>query len=199
MPDHNTLLAVSAFSGLAGAILTQTLNGLFTYVNDKRKYRNEVKNQYRGKKVEIAESYYFMTGETMAILKKNINYRKNRNDARSESSLKFLNKEIKKVDAHLQKLNEEHWKHHLIGLYFEVTLSNNDIIAANTRTHLLFLKNLDISDQLVKAEGEEKETLYGLYNQSIFDLCSQYEAIYEMLGRDMSLVRQELQDDFRNN
>jgi hypothetical protein len=31
----------------------------------------------------------------MAILKKNINYRKNRNDARSESSLKFLSEEVK--------------------------------------------------------------------------------------------------------
>ncbi|WPU95551.1 hypothetical protein SNE25_08450 [Mucilaginibacter sabulilitoris] len=199
MPDNSTLLAVSAFSGLAGATLTQALSGLFTYVSDKRKYDNEVKNQYRSKKIEIAESYYFMTGETMAILKKNINYRKNRNDARSESSLKFLNEEIKKVDTHLQKLNEENWKHNLIGLYFDVTLSRNDIIAVNTMTHLLFLKNLDIADRLMKAEGEEKEGLYGLYNQSIFDLCGQYEAIYEILGNDMNLVKRELQDSFRSS
>jgi hypothetical protein len=197
MPDNNTLVAVSAFSGLAGAVITQALSGLFTYVNDKRRYGNEVRDQFRSKKIEIAESYYFVTGETMAILKNNINYRKNRNDARSESSLKFLSKEIKKVDAHLQKLHEENWKHSLIGLYFDVTLSNNEIIAANTRTHLLFLQNLDIADRLLKAQEGAKEELYGRYNQSIFDLCAQYETIYELLGKDMDRVKQELQNNFQ--
>ncbi|WP_183558477.1 hypothetical protein [Mucilaginibacter sp. SP1R1] len=199
MPDNNILIAVSAFSGLAGAILTQALSGLFTYVNDRRKYNNEVRNQFRAKKTEIAESYYFVTGETMAVLKKNINYRQNRNDARSDLSLKFLSEEIKKVDAHLQKLNDENWKHNLIGLYFDVALSHNEIIAANTRTHLLFLKNLDIADLLVKAQDGEKEMLYGLYNQSIFDLCAQYEAIYELLGKDMNKIKQELRYSFQNN
>ncbi|MDN3548824.1 hypothetical protein [Mucilaginibacter aquaedulcis] len=199
MPNNNTLIAVSAFSGLAGALLTQALSGLFSFINDRRKHRNDIENQYRTKKIEIAESYYFVTGETMAILRKNINYRRNRNNARSESSLKFLSEEIKKVDANLQKLNEENWKHNLISLYFDVRLSYKEIITANTRTHLIFLQNLDLADQLLNSTEENEEELYGRYNQSIFDLCAQYEAIYELLSRDMSGVKQELQRSFQRN
>jgi hypothetical protein len=55
--DNSTLIAVSAFSGLAGAIITQALTGLFAYIGDKRKADIELKSQYRTKKVEIAENY----------------------------------------------------------------------------------------------------------------------------------------------
>lgn len=196
MPDNNTLIAVSAFSGLAGALLTQTLTGLFTYYSDKRKSRLELHKQYRDKKIEIAENFYFMTGETMSILKKSVNIYKNRNDSRSESSLKFLSNEIKKLDAHLKKLNEENWKHNLIGLYFNISLSFNEIMEANTRSHVLFLKYLDISDKITKAAEADKEALYGQYNITIFDLCMQYDDIYNMLEKDMNKVKAELLDSF---
>ena len=196
MPDNNTLIAVSAFSGLAGALLTQTLTGLFTYYSDKRKSRLELHKQYRDKKIEIAENFYFMTGETMSILKKSVNIYKNRNDSRSESSLKFLGNEIKKLDAHLKKLNEENWKHNLMGLYFNISLSFNEIMEANTRSHILFLKYLDISDKITKAAEADKEALYGQYNITIFDLCMQYDDIYNMLEKDMNKVKAELLDSF---
>ncbi|MDR6942911.1 hypothetical protein [Mucilaginibacter pocheonensis] len=196
MPDNNTLIAVSAFSGLAGALLTQTLTGLFTYYSDKRKSRLELHKQYRDKKIEIAENFYFMTGETMSILKKSVNIHKNRNDSRSESSLKFLSSEIKKLDAHLKKLNEKNWKHNLMGLYFNISLSFNEIMEANTRSHILFLKYLDISDKITKAAEADKEALYGQYNITIFDLCMQYDDIYNMLEKDMNKVKAELLDSF---
>ncbi len=36
MADNATLISVSAFSGLAGALLTQTLTGLFAYFGKPR-------------------------------------------------------------------------------------------------------------------------------------------------------------------
>ena len=77
MADNTTLIEVSAFSGLAGALLTQMMTGIFAYFSDQRKYHHEIKNLYRSKKAEIGENFYYMTGEIMAIVKKNIGYWKN--------------------------------------------------------------------------------------------------------------------------
>ncbi|MGN8070916.1 hypothetical protein [Mucilaginibacter sp. SG564] len=195
MPDNNTLIAVSAFSGLAGALLTQTLTGFFAYISDKRKSGTDLKNQLRNKQIEIAEAYYFMTGETMAQVKKNINYWTNRN--RSDASFAYLQKEIKKLDARLEQLNTENWKHNLVSLYFQVSLSLDEILDTNTRTHALYLKTLDIADQLNKAKKEEQELLLGQYNLAIFDLCGQYELLYQMLEQDMQKVKTALLHSFK--
>ncbi len=46
MTDNLTLVEVSAFSGLAGGILSQALTGLFAYIGDKRKADIDVKKAY---------------------------------------------------------------------------------------------------------------------------------------------------------
>lgn len=70
MADNSTLISISAFSGLAGALLTQTVSGLFAYFSDKRKYNNVVRDLHRTKKIEIGENFYYITGEKMVIVKK---------------------------------------------------------------------------------------------------------------------------------
>ena len=197
MPDNNTLIEVSAFSGLVGAIITQGLTGLFSFYNDKRKDTTELNSQFRHKKTKVAESYYYMTGETMAILKKNINFWKTRNNLRGFSSLKFLNDEVKKLDIHLVNLNAHNWKHNLVGLYFDVTLSYNEIIEANSKSHLLYLSILDLAEKINNAASGFKDELYGQYNLRIFDLCSQYENTYLLLEQDMNKVKEELSKSFR--
>jgi len=192
MPDNSTLIEVSAFSGLAGAIITQCLTGLFAYYNDKRKVKAELQVQFRNKKVEIAETYFYITGETMAILKRNISFWKNRNDSRSTSSIKYLSEEVKKLDERLDRLNTENWKHNLVSLYFNVVLSYNEIIEANSKSHLIYLNILDLAEQINNATGELKEELYGQYNMNIFNLCSQYDEIYSLLKQDMARVKDEL-------
>ncbi|MFC0514593.1 hypothetical protein ACFFGT_10285 [Mucilaginibacter angelicae] len=57
-------------SGLAGALLSQGLTGMFTYIADKRKFRSDIKNQYRNKQVETAESYYLVTDGIWISLKR---------------------------------------------------------------------------------------------------------------------------------
>jgi hypothetical protein len=197
MTDNNDLIVLSAFSGLAGAILTQALTGLFTYLGDKRKARFELNNLYRQKQIEIAENFYYITGETMSVLKKSIEYWKDRNKPRSEASIEFFNKEMKRLDAYMEKLNAENWKHNLISLYFSVTLSYNEIIAANTKSHLLYLGLLDIAEKIKANTAEDKEKLLGQYHVGIFDLCAQYDHIYAMLERDMHAVKKELLRTFQ--
>ncbi|MDB5111084.1 MAG: hypothetical protein JWR67_2198 [Mucilaginibacter sp.] len=197
MVDNNTLIEVSAFSGLAGALLTQLISGLFTYFSNKRKYNIKLKNQYRNKKVEVGENFYFMNGERMAMVKKNIAFWKSRNNIRSESGLSFLNKERDKLNAYITKLNAENWKYNLINLYFNVSLSNNDIIEANVEAQTCFLKILDIADKLKKAvTDEEKDELFGLYSLYVFNLCAQYEDIYLKMEQDMNVVKHELSREF---
>ena len=43
MADNSTVIAISAFSGLAGSVLTQGISGTIAYFSDKRKQRNDVK------------------------------------------------------------------------------------------------------------------------------------------------------------
>lgn len=196
MPDQNTLIAASAFSGLAGALLTQALSGTLSYFTDKRRSHLEVKNQYRNKQVEIAETYYFVAGETMNILKKSVRFWKNRHDARGDTSLSFMQNEIKKTSAALDRLMADNWRHNLISLYFNVSLSHEELIASNTKSHELYLKILDIADQIALSDDNERDDLYGRYNLGIFDLCRQYDQIYDLLALDMQLIREALRQVF---
>ncbi|MDB5139134.1 MAG: hypothetical protein JWR12_1050 [Mucilaginibacter sp.] len=59
MADSTTLIEVSAFSGLAGALLTQIVTVVNNFLGDKRKLLADVANQWRSKKVEIAESFFY--------------------------------------------------------------------------------------------------------------------------------------------
>src|ERR1700744_3560233 len=97
MAEHNVIIAVSAFSGLAGAMLAQGISGMVTYFSDKRKQSNEVKNAFRAKKTEIGENFYYVTGEKVSITRTHILYWKKREFVDSEMSLAFLNGEMKKL------------------------------------------------------------------------------------------------------
>lgn len=194
--QESSLIALSAFSGLAGAILTQALTGLFAYFGDKRKSKIELNKQYRDKQIEVAEQFYFVTGETLTRLRKSIEHWKERNKARSETSIGFFNKEIKMLDAYMDKLNTDNWKHNLIDLYFNVTLSHSELIEANAKSHAIFLNLLDIADKFKKAKEADKDELLGQYHIGIFDLCSQYDDIYKMLESDMQTVKTALLKSF---
>lgn len=197
MAAEHTTLVISAFSGLAGALISQALTGLFAYYGDKRKAETELKNQYRNKKVEIAENYYYVTGETMSILKKSVQLWKGRNIPRSEASYKSMTESLRQADAQLKQMNIDNWKHNLIGLYFNVSLSYNELIAANNKSHELYLTVLDIESRLRGTDNKEDKEMYlGQYSVAIFDLCSQYDAVYDILASDMSKVKAELLRSF---
>jgi hypothetical protein len=196
MTDNGTLISLSAFSALAGAILTQIFTGLFSYLGDKRKFKIELNKAYRDKQVEVAEHFYFVTGETMTRLRKSIEHWKDRNKTRSEASIGFFNKEIKMLDVYMDKLNAENWKYNLIDLYFNVTLSHSELIEANAKSHAMFLNLLDIADKIKKGKEEDKDELLGQYHIGIFDLCSQYDDIYKMLESDMRTVKAALLNSF---
>lgn len=196
MADNTTLIEVSAFSGLLGALLTQMMTGIFAYFNDKRKYNHEVRNLYRVKKTEIGENFYYMTGEIMAVIKKNIGYWTNWNDSRSEASLEFLNKEMVKLNTYMDKLKTENWKFNLINLYFKVSMSNSEVIESNAKSQQLYLEVKDITDKIRKAPAKDQEALYQQYAVAVFYMCSQYEDLYSKMEHDANMVREEILQDF---
>jgi hypothetical protein len=173
MADHNTLIEISAFSALAGALVTQLMNGLFVYYSDKRKYRIEVKNAYRNKKIEIGENFYYLNGETMSLLKKSIAYWRKRN-----------------------QFYADNWKYNLVNLYFKVNLSIDEINEENQKSHGLFIKVRELADRIKDASEGDKEALYGEYSFSTYDLINQYEHIYSLLEQDMNVVKDELLREF---
>lgn len=195
MPANSTLIAVSAFSGLTGALLTQLMSGLFTYYGDKRKYRIEVKNSHRNKKIEIGENFYYLNGETMALLKKSIAYWKKRNKF-SEQNMEYIGKDIKRTEEQIAKVYAENWKYNLVNLYFNVKLSIDEINEENQKSHMLFLKVREIAERIKDSTEEDKNLLYGEYSFSTYDLISQYERVYDLLEQDMNTVKNELLKDF---
>jgi len=196
MSDNTTLVALSAFSGLAGAILSQALTGLFAYFGDKRKSKFELNKLYRDKQAEVAEQFYYVTGETMTMLRKNIEHLKDKTKLRSEASVTFFNKEIKALDSYMDKVKADNWKHSLISLYFNVSLSYDNLIKANNKSHALYLTLLDLTEKIKKATDQDKEDLLGKYYMCVFDLCSQYDDIYKMLEHDMQGVKTALLNSF---
>lgn len=196
MIDHVSFIELSA-SGLAGAVLTQALTGLFAYHGDKRKEDSALKMTYRNKQIEIAENFYFMTGESMTIIKRNIEYWKDRTKARSEASISFFRDEMKKLDDYFENLKATSWKHNLTGLYFNIDLSYAKLIAVNGRCHVMHLSLTDLAEQIRVKSGEEENKLLGVYFTMVFDLCSEYETIYQLLEKDMDKVKNELQHIFK--
>lgn len=199
MKEHQILVWVAAFSGLAGALLSQLMTGLFSYINDRRKQKNELSNQYRNKKSEIGENFYFMNGELMTMINKNIVYWKSRHNQRGESSLNFLNKEMGKLDEYQVKLHTENWKYNLISIYFDVPFNFREMLEANSRSHQFYLKILDLSDQIKKTAGQvqEQEILFQQYNILIFDFCSHLENIYSRMEDNMVAVKAALLSDYQ--
>ena len=196
MENNSILIQVSAFSGLIGALLTQALTGLFSYVGDKRKSNLELKTTFRTKQIDIAENFFFVTGEKMAIVKKNIGYWQNWNNSRSAASLEFLNKEMVKLNTYLEKLDADNWKSNLVSLYFDVSFTNDALIASNDQSKERYLKVLDITDELKHALPESKPDIYLLYDQAVKDLCSHYEKVYLQMSLDLDRVKQGLMQEF---
>ncbi|WP_162996268.1 hypothetical protein [Mucilaginibacter celer] len=46
-------------------------------------------------------------------------------------------------------------RHNLIGLYFDVALSYDELIVANNKSHELYLNVLDIEDKVKNAANDE--------------------------------------------
>jgi len=197
MADNNTVIAISAFSGLAGAILAQAISGTITYFSDKRKVNNEVKAAYRNKKMEIGENFYYVTSEKVSIIRSHIYYWKKREFIESETALAFLNSEMKKLGEQQDRLNADGWRFNLINLYFRVSLSSNTLTESNATSQRYYLQFLDAIDSLKKASEEEKfEELQARYAMILFDMCSHYEDLCKQMERDMDVVKQELLSEF---
>jgi hypothetical protein len=196
MPDNSILITVSAFSGLTGALATQIITSVNSYFIDKRKQTVEVSNQFRNKKVDIGESFYYITGEKMAAIKKNIRYWRNWNDSRGTASLSFLKKEMIKLNDYLEKLDGDNWKYNLINMYFDISLTTEEVLQLNAKTHQQYLTVLDITDKINSAEQIDKEEMYQDYALAIFNLCSFYEDTYHKMEKDMETVRKALLGTF---
>ena len=194
---NTNLTGIIAFSGLAGALLAQLISVVSAYLLEKRRYGQGIRNLYREKKLECGENFYFMNGERMDLIKKNTQYWKNWTVSRSQASRDHLNREMNKLIGYIEKINSENWKYNLINLYFEVSLNNERIHELNAQSHLKYLRVLDISEQIKKSQPADRPELEQQYALAIFDMCSHYEAIYEMLEQDMQTVKSAMLQEFR--
>ncbi|WPU91619.1 hypothetical protein SNE25_20080 [Mucilaginibacter sabulilitoris] len=199
MQNTGTLVILSAFSGLLGALLTQLMTGLFSYVNDRRKQQFELQKQYRGKRAEIGESFYFMHGELMSMIKKNIAYWKNRQDYRSEVTLQFLKLEIDRLDGYQSRLQTENWKYNLVGIYYHIPYDFADMLDDNKTSHELYLKVLDLSEVIRRTLPQEREDIYGNYLVVLNELIQHYEKVYLRMTENMEAVKTQLLQDFKSN
>ncbi|PTQ95501.1 hypothetical protein C8P68_1056 [Mucilaginibacter yixingensis] len=190
--ESNQIAWLTSLAGLAGALLTQLMTGLFSYVNDRRKQQLDLQKDYRNKRTEIGENFYFMNGELMAMIKKNIAYWHTRLDYRSDAALNFLRQEMDRLDAYQTKLHNENWKYNLIGIYFDTPYDFGEMLEDNKRSHELYLKVLDQSDIIRRTLPQERDDLYPEYQAALKRLCEHYQLIYEKMGTNMKAVKSAL-------
>jgi hypothetical protein len=183
-------------SGLVGALLSQIISAASVYWNESRKDKKEQRNRYREKKLEIGENFYFMNGERMDLIRKNIQYWKSKNLAMSEASRDHLNREMNKLIEYMDKISAENWKYNLINLYFKVSLNNGIVHELNAKSHALYLQALDISEQLKTAAPGILGELNERYAVAIFTMCTHYEQIYRALDADLHTVKTQLLAEF---
>jgi hypothetical protein len=138
-----------------------------------------------------------VTSEKVSIIRGHIHYWKKREFIGSETSLAFLNQEMKKLSEHLERLNADSWKYSLINLYYQVTLNQNNIIETNARSQAYYLRFLDAIDAIKKAHDEEKiNELQSRYAGILFEMCKHYEDLCRQMEQDMDRVRNELLQEF---
>jgi len=196
MNHPGILLEVSAFSGLAGALLSQVITALNGFFTDKRKYRTERRNAYFSKRNEVGENFYFIHGEVMAVIKKNTAVWQNRCSAQSQAGIEALNTEVTKFMAYLDKLYAENWKYNLTALYFPVTFTAAEMLEANQRSQRYRVAVLDLATAITDAPAAERGNLYEKYAVLIFEMCSHYENLYNRMEQDRMIVKNELLRDF---
>lgn len=194
--SESTLIEVSAFSGLAGAVLTQLFSGVLSYLGDRRKQAMERGSQFRLKRAEIGENFYFMNGELMVMIKKNVEYWRNLRGDRGESALAFLRSEMEKLDAYQAKLNSENWKYNLVGIYFDVPFDFEQMLVANNRSHELYLRVIELSGIIRQMLPMERDALYAEYQGAVSALCDHYVAVYDNMKENMDAVKKQLLSDF---
>lgn len=194
--DKNLLVTISAFAGLAGALLSQLMTGLFAYVNDNRKRKTELDNQYRTRKLEIGENFYFINGELMTMIRKNIDYWYNFRNDRSEQTLLSMKKAMEKLENYQVQLHTENWKYNLVSVYFRVPFEFDEIQQSNRRSHQLYILVDDLANKIRAAMPERQEELYKSYNMAIFDLCSHYEQVFARMQDNMTAIRIQLLAEF---
>lgn len=132
----------------------------------------------------------------MAVIRKNIDFWQNWNNGHSEASLEALGKEVSKFTAYMEKLYAENWKHNLIGLYFPITFTAEQVMESNAISKKYRLSILDLTAAIQRAAQEDQEPLYQAYALVIFDMCSHYEHLYEKMERDRAIVKTALLGDF---
>jgi len=93
-----------------------------------------------------------------------------------------------------EALNHIDGEHQVTDIYIEKNWQNIDKVQEAV---LLYLKVLDIADEIKKSTDSEKEELHGKYAVAIFEMCSHYEAVYRRIQEDMEMVRKELLAEFQ--
>jgi hypothetical protein len=197
METNNSIIWLSALSGLSGALLTQLMTGLFGYMSDRRKQKTELASQYRGKRTEIGENFYFMHGELMAMIKKNVAYWKNSEDFRSDATRLFLKQEMDRLDKLQIKLQTENWKYNLVGIYYDIPYTFPEMLDDNRVSHELYLSVLDHSENIRKTLPQERVELYPAFEHNVTQLIAHYENVYMRMEQNMNAVKKQLLQHFR--
>ena len=196
--DKNLILLIGALAGLVGALITQLFTGLFSYVNDMRKQRYELRNQFRLKRLEIGENFYFINTELLSMVRKNIDYWRNLRNDRNDETLSFMKKEMGKLDAYQVKLYTENWKYNLIDIYFNIPFDINEMEKVNEISHKLYITVIDVANKIQSIPVAEGDELFKSYNIAIFNLCSHYEQVYGKISENISIVKADLLQEFQS-
>lgn len=191
------IVILSAFSGLAGALVTQLITGIFAYISDKRKQHIDLDKDFRNKKLEIGENFYFVNGELMVMIRKNISYWLNLYQDCSEQTLLFMKKEMEKIDLYQQRLLRENWKFNLISIYFKLPFDREEMENANQKSRQLYWRVNDLSNKIKVCQDAVKlEEYHQKYANAIFDLYRHYEVLYDRMCENNDAIQKQLLKEF---
>lgn len=194
--NKDLLLALSALSGLAAALITQMMTGLFAHLNERRKRRNDLHDAYRAKKLDIGENYFFINGEMMDLVRKTISYWCNLRNEHDPATLSLMKKEMNRMENYQAKLFADNWRYNLVEIYFQIPFKSEHIRLANSRSRQLFIEVTDIANKIRLTEPGQSQILYQSYNVAILGLCAHYEELYIQIENNMTAVKKQLLAEF---
>ncbi len=195
MIDNNIFIPiVSAGSALLGVIVSQIITAINSKSSDHRKHNFEIIKTKLARKIEVGESFYYISGENLQLMKAMVHYIKTKSIVQSKLSKEFLQNGYTRLHADFEKIKSDNHSANLINLYFNVGVSFELISKSDLEAKNIFLNLYELNSEYSRSTNSAayNERLAEGIAKEMINLCNHFEKSIERTKEDMDTVAQAL-------
>jgi len=174
-------------------VLSQALNILYTFFNDKRKDKTEISKLILQKKIEVGENFYHMIGENLQLFDLSTHYHQMLLSSASEEGLKFFQEKQELMKNNIDKIRASKETFNLVELYYNISTTFEEVSKTNIITLTINANIIETQECFKKSDNpDEKAFLQIRYRDEMLKLISHCMAITNRLRMDLDIIKKDL-------